>query len=164
MMFDVSNVNISSSRAVVPTEVLAVLYILLFLLAVIAHGRQVEWTARLDFLWQCQVCRKYILYSFIYLLLLFIVFFYVFIIIFLFIYIYIYLFFLFIYLFIYLFFIFYFFSVSDVIIILLIYQYVYFMALLNLKLYCIKSIKSTIIHIIQTQLSSLFLLSIIFSK
>ncbi|CAL4094523.1 unnamed protein product, partial [Meganyctiphanes norvegica] len=40
--------------AVVPTEVLGVVYIVLFLLAVIAHGRQVEWTARLDFLWQCQ--------------------------------------------------------------------------------------------------------------
>lgn len=43
------------SRAVVPTEVLGVVYILVFLLAVVAHGRQVEWTARLDFLWQCQV-------------------------------------------------------------------------------------------------------------
>ncbi|KAG0692883.1 Adenylate cyclase type 1 [Chionoecetes opilio] len=45
-------------RAVVPTEVLAVVYILLFLLAVIAHGRQVEWTARLDFLWQCQAAEE----------------------------------------------------------------------------------------------------------
>ncbi|XP_045121655.1 Ca(2+)/calmodulin-responsive adenylate cyclase-like isoform X5 [Portunus trituberculatus] len=44
--------------AVVPTEVLAVVYILLFLLAVIAHGRQVEWTARLDFLWQCQAAEE----------------------------------------------------------------------------------------------------------
>ncbi|XP_042229149.1 adenylate cyclase type 1-like isoform X2 [Homarus americanus] len=44
--------------AVVPTEVLGVVYILLFLLAVIAHGRQVEWTARLDFLWQCQASEE----------------------------------------------------------------------------------------------------------
>ncbi|KAG7165121.1 Ca(2+)/calmodulin-responsive adenylate cyclase-like [Homarus americanus] len=47
-----------ASRAVVPTEVLGVVYILLFLLAVIAHGRQVEWTARLDFLWQCQASEE----------------------------------------------------------------------------------------------------------
>ncbi|XP_050719596.1 Ca(2+)/calmodulin-responsive adenylate cyclase-like isoform X3 [Eriocheir sinensis] len=44
--------------AVVPTDALAVVYILLFLLAVIAHGRQVEWTARLDFLWQCQASEE----------------------------------------------------------------------------------------------------------
>ncbi|ROT64675.1 putative adenylate cyclase type 6 isoform X2 [Penaeus vannamei] len=44
--------------ALVPTEVLGVVYILLFLLAVIAHGRQVEWTARLDFLWQCQASEE----------------------------------------------------------------------------------------------------------
>ncbi|KAK7084034.1 Adenylate cyclase type 1, partial [Halocaridina rubra] len=42
----------------VPTEVLGVVYIILFLLAVVAHGRQVEWTARLDFLWQCQASEE----------------------------------------------------------------------------------------------------------
>ncbi|KAK4321369.1 hypothetical protein Pmani_007815 [Petrolisthes manimaculis] len=44
--------------AVVPTEVLGVVYIMVFLLAVVAHGRQVEWTARLDFLWQCQASEE----------------------------------------------------------------------------------------------------------
>lgn len=58
-MVKVSSLKFYSYRAVVPTEVLAVVYIMLFLLAVIAHGRQVEWTARLDFLWQCQVCMMY---------------------------------------------------------------------------------------------------------
>lgn len=38
----------------IPTHVLGVVYVLMFLLAVIIHGRQVEWTARLDFLWQIQ--------------------------------------------------------------------------------------------------------------
>lgn len=27
----------------------------MFVIAVIIHGRQIEWTARLDFLWQIQV-------------------------------------------------------------------------------------------------------------
>ncbi|GLV34234.1 rutabaga [Carabus blaptoides fortunei] len=40
--------------AVIPTHVLGIVYVLMFLLAVIIHGRQVEWTARLDFLWQIQ--------------------------------------------------------------------------------------------------------------
>lgn len=40
--------------SVVPTHVTSVLYIVMFLLAVAIHGRHVEWTARLDFLWQIQ--------------------------------------------------------------------------------------------------------------
>jgi len=40
---------------VVPQHVLGVVYVLMFLLAVVIHGRQMEWTARLDFLWQIQV-------------------------------------------------------------------------------------------------------------
>ncbi|XP_068082518.1 Ca(2+)/calmodulin-responsive adenylate cyclase [Anabrus simplex] len=40
--------------SVVPQHVLSVVYVLMFLLAVVIHGRQVEWTARLDFLWQIQ--------------------------------------------------------------------------------------------------------------
>jgi adenylate cyclase 1 len=42
-------------RSVVPQHVLGVVYVLMFLLAVVIHGRQMEWTARLDFLWQIQV-------------------------------------------------------------------------------------------------------------
>ncbi|XP_023721061.1 Ca(2+)/calmodulin-responsive adenylate cyclase isoform X3 [Cryptotermes secundus] len=41
-------------RSVVPQHVLGVVYVLMFLLAVVIHGRQMEWTARLDFLWQIQ--------------------------------------------------------------------------------------------------------------
>lgn len=40
--------------SVVPTHVTSILYIVMFLLAVAIHGRHVEWTARLDFLWQMQ--------------------------------------------------------------------------------------------------------------
>lgn len=37
-----------------PAHVLGVVQVLMFVLAVLLHGRQVEWTARLDFLWQVQ--------------------------------------------------------------------------------------------------------------
>nr|CAD7592707.1 unnamed protein product [Timema genevievae] len=40
--------------SVVPQHALGVVHILMFLLAIVIHGRQVEWTARLDFLWQIQ--------------------------------------------------------------------------------------------------------------
>ncbi|KAK7870562.1 hypothetical protein R5R35_009074 [Gryllus longicercus] len=40
--------------SVVPLHEVGIVYVLMFLLAVIIHGRQVEWTARLDFLWQIQ--------------------------------------------------------------------------------------------------------------
>lgn len=40
--------------SLVPLRAMGSLQLLLFLLAVILHGRQVEWTARLDFLWQSQ--------------------------------------------------------------------------------------------------------------
>ncbi|XP_043199762.1 Ca(2+)/calmodulin-responsive adenylate cyclase-like isoform X3 [Amphibalanus amphitrite] len=42
----------------VPLQLLSVVQIVLFLLAVIIHGRQMEWTARLDFLWQCQAIEE----------------------------------------------------------------------------------------------------------
>uniref|UniRef100_A0A1B6D199 adenylate cyclase n=1 Tax=Clastoptera arizonana TaxID=38151 RepID=A0A1B6D199_9HEMI len=45
-------------QSVVPTHMLSVVYVLMFLLAVIIHGRQVEWTARLDFLWQIQASEE----------------------------------------------------------------------------------------------------------
>lgn len=40
--------------SLVPLRAMGSLQLLLFLLGVILHGRQVEWTARLDFLWQSQ--------------------------------------------------------------------------------------------------------------
>ncbi|XP_063232754.1 Ca(2+)/calmodulin-responsive adenylate cyclase isoform X3 [Bacillus rossius redtenbacheri] len=40
--------------SVVPQHALGVVHILMFLFAIVIHGRQVEWTARLDFLWQIQ--------------------------------------------------------------------------------------------------------------
>ncbi|XP_030753255.1 Ca(2+)/calmodulin-responsive adenylate cyclase-like isoform X5 [Sitophilus oryzae] len=40
--------------SVIPAHVLSVVEVLIFVLAVLLHGRQVEWTARLDFLWQVQ--------------------------------------------------------------------------------------------------------------
>lgn len=43
-----------ASSSIVPIHVLSVVQVLMFVLAVLLHGRQVEWTARLDFLWQVQ--------------------------------------------------------------------------------------------------------------
>jgi adenylate cyclase 1 len=39
----------------VPLHLMAVIVIGHFVLVVLTHGRQVEWTARLDFLWNLQV-------------------------------------------------------------------------------------------------------------
>ncbi|KAF8785946.1 Adenylate cyclase type 1 like protein [Argiope bruennichi] len=41
-------------RSVVPEHLIGLVVIIHFLLAVLIHGRQVEWTARLDFLWNLQ--------------------------------------------------------------------------------------------------------------
>lgn len=41
--------------ATVPLHVIAILVIIHFVLVVLIHARQVEWTARLDFLWNLQV-------------------------------------------------------------------------------------------------------------
>uniref|UniRef100_A0A0K8SE29 adenylate cyclase n=1 Tax=Lygus hesperus TaxID=30085 RepID=A0A0K8SE29_LYGHE len=59
MLIQISHIHIFDCydkrvSAVVPTHVLSVVYIIMFLLAVAIHGRQVEWTARLDFLWKIQ--------------------------------------------------------------------------------------------------------------
>uniref|UniRef100_T1I0P3 DUF1053 domain-containing protein n=1 Tax=Rhodnius prolixus TaxID=13249 RepID=T1I0P3_RHOPR len=51
-IFNCYDTRVQSS---VPTHVISIVYILMFLLAVAIHGRHVEWTARLDFLWQIQV-------------------------------------------------------------------------------------------------------------
>ncbi len=40
--------------SLLPLDVVSVIVIVIFLFAVALHGRQVEWMARLDFLWQHQ--------------------------------------------------------------------------------------------------------------
>ncbi|CAB3384407.1 Hypothetical predicted protein [Cloeon dipterum] len=52
--FAKARVNNSLGSSIVPQHVLAVVYVIMFSVAVLIHGRQVEWTARLDFLWQMQ--------------------------------------------------------------------------------------------------------------
>lgn len=47
-------VCVSCFRYDVPLHVTGPLIILHFVLAILLHGRQVEWTARLDFLWNSQ--------------------------------------------------------------------------------------------------------------
>lgn len=42
----------------VPIAITSLVQVLMFVLAVIIHGRQVEWTARLDFLWQIQATEE----------------------------------------------------------------------------------------------------------
>ena len=44
----------ASVNAAIPLDVVSVVVIVVFLFAVALHGRQVEWMARLDFLWQHQ--------------------------------------------------------------------------------------------------------------
>ncbi|XP_045474038.1 Ca(2+)/calmodulin-responsive adenylate cyclase-like isoform X4 [Harmonia axyridis] len=46
--------RISYLGPVIPLHVMSVVQVIMFVLAVLLHGRQVEWTARLDFLWQVQ--------------------------------------------------------------------------------------------------------------
>jgi adenylate cyclase 1 len=43
-----------SNRYGVPLNIIGPVIIVHFVLAVLIHGRQVEWTARLDFLWNSQ--------------------------------------------------------------------------------------------------------------
>ncbi|XP_057653494.1 Ca(2+)/calmodulin-responsive adenylate cyclase isoform X4 [Diorhabda carinulata] len=50
-LFFCYDIRVSS---IIPLHVLSVVEVLMFVLAVLLHGRQVEWTARLDFLWQIQ--------------------------------------------------------------------------------------------------------------
>lgn len=47
--------RVSSS---IPQHTITLLRIALFMIAVLTHGRQVEWTARLDFLWQLQASHE----------------------------------------------------------------------------------------------------------
>lgn len=45
-------------RSLIPLNTITLLRIALFMIAVLTHGRQVEWTARLDFLWQLQASHE----------------------------------------------------------------------------------------------------------
>ncbi|CAH1122560.1 unnamed protein product [Ceutorhynchus assimilis] len=51
---DLFNCYDSRVGSIIPAHVISVVEVLMFVLAVLLHGRQVEWTARLDFLWQVQ--------------------------------------------------------------------------------------------------------------
>ncbi|CAG0878524.1 unnamed protein product [Darwinula stevensoni] len=42
------------TKGEVPVQVLSVVHLLMFVISVLIHGKQVEWTGRLDFLWQTQ--------------------------------------------------------------------------------------------------------------
>jgi hypothetical protein len=46
------------SSSMVPLNVISDVVVLIFVVAVALHGRQVEWMARLDFLWQLQVLNR----------------------------------------------------------------------------------------------------------
>lgn len=55
-LFDCYDERIGPSVVIplIPSHLISVVEIIMFVLAVFLHGRQVEWTARLDFLWQVQ--------------------------------------------------------------------------------------------------------------
>lgn len=48
--------NINSSS--IPLHLISLARILIFMIAILVHGRLVEWTARLDFLWQLQASQE----------------------------------------------------------------------------------------------------------
>ena len=45
-------------EATIPLHFVSIAQIIIFMIAVLTHGRQVEWTARLDFLWQLQASQE----------------------------------------------------------------------------------------------------------
>lgn len=45
-------------RSSIPLHTISMARIIIFMIAVLTHGRQVEWTARLDFLWQLQASQE----------------------------------------------------------------------------------------------------------
>ncbi len=51
-LFECYDVRIGSE---IPSAAFGVIHLVMFMVAILIHGRQVEWTARLDFLWQVQV-------------------------------------------------------------------------------------------------------------
>ena len=42
---------------IVPTHVVGVVVLAIFMVTLYVQGRQTEWTSRLDFLWKTQVCQ-----------------------------------------------------------------------------------------------------------
>lgn len=46
------------SSSSIPLHTISLARIVIFMIAILAHGRQVEWTARLDFLWQLQASHE----------------------------------------------------------------------------------------------------------
>lgn len=42
----------------IPLHLISLARIIIFMIAILAHARQVEWTARLDFLWQLQASQE----------------------------------------------------------------------------------------------------------
>ncbi|XP_041766991.1 Ca(2+)/calmodulin-responsive adenylate cyclase isoform X3 [Anopheles merus] len=54
-IFDCYDQRVESA---IPLHTISVARILIFMIAILAHGRQVEWTARLDFLWQLQASQE----------------------------------------------------------------------------------------------------------
>ncbi|GAB0099365.1 Adenylate cyclase [Sergentomyia squamirostris] len=45
-------------HATIPLHTISLARIVIFMVAILAHGRQVEWTARLDFIWQLQASQE----------------------------------------------------------------------------------------------------------
>lgn len=50
--------SIFFSSSSIPLHTISLARIVIFMIAILAHGRQVEWTARLDFLWQLQASHE----------------------------------------------------------------------------------------------------------
>lgn len=44
--------------AAIPLHLISLARIIIFMIAILVHGRLVEWTARLDFLWQLQASQE----------------------------------------------------------------------------------------------------------
>ncbi|XP_065083332.1 Ca(2+)/calmodulin-responsive adenylate cyclase isoform X2 [Ochlerotatus camptorhynchus] len=54
-IFDCYDQRVESA---IPLHTISLARIIIFMIAILAHGRQVEWTARLDFLWQLQASQE----------------------------------------------------------------------------------------------------------
>ncbi|XP_055591200.1 Ca(2+)/calmodulin-responsive adenylate cyclase isoform X2 [Uranotaenia lowii] len=54
-IFDCYDQRVESA---IPLHTISLARIIIFMVAILAHGRQVEWTARLDFLWQLQASQE----------------------------------------------------------------------------------------------------------
>ena len=58
MCRNISKFCVFVHSSTIPIAIVSLVQILMFVLAVVVHGRQVEWTARLDFLWQIQATEE----------------------------------------------------------------------------------------------------------